>query len=98
MSKIVPSNVQLQNVSKMKAIVSSNKGFSKVISSNYRHLNIPDKNGDTKLVNVLTTAGNQIRVTTTTTSGMSHVNSYIFFFLLIHTIICIYMFIFYSDT
>ena len=70
-SKIVPSNVQLQNVSKMKAIVSSNKGFSKVISSNYRHLNIPDnKNGDTKLVNVLTTAGNQIRVTTTTTSAI----------------------------
>lgn len=62
--KIVPTNVQLQNVSKMKAIVSSNKGFSKVISNNYRHLNIPDKNGDAKLINVLTTSGNQIRVNT----------------------------------
>ncbi|XP_012153364.1 reduction in Cnn dots 1 isoform X2 [Megachile rotundata] len=69
-SKIVPSNIQLQNISKMKAIGSSNKGFSKVISSNYRHLNIPDKNGDTKLVNVLTTSGNQIRVTTTTTAAI----------------------------
>lgn len=62
--KIVPTNIQLQSVSKMKAIV-SNKGFPKVISNNYRH--VPDKNGDTKLVNVLTTSGNQIRVNTTTT-------------------------------
>ncbi|CAK9807759.1 KAT8 regulatory NSL complex subunit 3 [Anthophora quadrimaculata] len=68
--KIVPTNVQLQNVSKMKAIVSTNKGFSKVISNNYRHFNIPDKNGDTKLVNVLTTSGNQIRVNTPTTAAV----------------------------
>lgn len=67
--KVVPTNVQLQNVSKMKAIVSSNKGFSKVISNNYRHFNIPDKNGDAKLVNVLTTSGNQIRVNTQTAAG-----------------------------
>ncbi|XP_076650445.1 reduction in Cnn dots 1 [Halictus rubicundus] len=66
--KIVSANVQLQNVSKMKAIVSSGKGFSKVISNNYRHLNMPDKNGDAKLVNVLTSSGNQIRVTTPTTA------------------------------
>ncbi|XP_076229096.1 reduction in Cnn dots 1 isoform X2 [Nomia melanderi] len=66
--KIVPTNVQLQNVSKMKAIVSSGKGFSKVISNNYRHLNMPDKNGDAKLVNVLTTSGNQIRVATPNTA------------------------------
>ncbi|XP_061941748.1 KAT8 regulatory NSL complex subunit 3 isoform X2 [Apis cerana] len=68
--KIVSTNVQLQNVSKMKTIVSSNKGFSKVISNNYRHLNIPDKNGDTKLVNVLTTSGNQIRVNTLTAAAI----------------------------
>ncbi|OAD53272.1 KAT8 regulatory NSL complex subunit 3, partial [Eufriesea mexicana] len=68
--KIVPTNVQLQNMSKMKAIVSSSKGFSKVISNNYRHLNIPDKNGDTKLVNVLTTSGNQIRVNTSTAAAI----------------------------
>ncbi|XP_043265684.1 KAT8 regulatory NSL complex subunit 3 [Colletes gigas] len=68
--KIIPTNVQLQNVSKMKAIVSSSKGFSKVISNNYRHFNIPDKNGDAKLVNVLTTSGNQIRVNTPTTTAI----------------------------
>ncbi|XP_078053206.1 reduction in Cnn dots 1 [Augochlora pura] len=66
--KIVSTNVQLQNVSKMKALVSSGKGFSKVISNNYRHINMPDKNGDAKLVNVLTSSGNQIRVTTPTTA------------------------------
>ncbi|XP_054001417.1 KAT8 regulatory NSL complex subunit 3 [Hylaeus anthracinus] len=68
--KIIPTNMQLQNVPKMKAIVSSSKGFSKVISSNYRHFNIPDKNGDAKLVNVLTTSGNQIRVNTSTTTAI----------------------------
>ncbi|XP_043601170.1 KAT8 regulatory NSL complex subunit 3 [Bombus pyrosoma] len=68
--KIVSTNVQLQNMPKMKAIVSSGKGFSKVISNNYRHLNIPDKNGDTKLVNVLTSSGNQIRVNTSTAAVM----------------------------
>ncbi|XP_033362001.1 KAT8 regulatory NSL complex subunit 3 [Bombus vosnesenskii] len=68
--KIVSTNVQLQNMPKMKAIVSSGKGFSKVISNNYRHLNIPDKNGDTKLVNVLTSSGNQIRVNTSTAAAM----------------------------
>ncbi|CAL7938463.1 unnamed protein product [Xylocopa violacea] len=68
--KIVSTNVQLQNVSKMKAIVSSSKNFAKVVSHNYRHLNIPDKNGDTKLVNVLTTSGNQIRVNTSTAAAI----------------------------
>ncbi|KZC05900.1 KAT8 regulatory NSL complex subunit 3, partial [Dufourea novaeangliae] len=68
--KIIPTNVQLQNVSKMKAIVSSNKSFSKVISSNYRHLGIPDKNGDAKLLNVLSTSGNQIRVSTPTSAAI----------------------------
>ncbi|XP_071866848.1 reduction in Cnn dots 1 [Bombus fervidus] len=68
--KIVSTNVQLQNMPKMKAIVSSGKGFSKVISNNYRHLNIPDKNGDTKLVNVLTSSGNQIRVNTSTAAAL----------------------------
>ncbi|XP_017889717.1 KAT8 regulatory NSL complex subunit 3 [Ceratina calcarata] len=67
--KIV-SNVQLQNVSKMKTIVSSGKGFPKVISHNYRHLNIPDKSGDTKLVNVLTTSGSQIRVNTSNAAAI----------------------------
>jgi len=61
------STMPLQSVSKMKTIV-SNKSYSNIISSNYRHtqVNIPDKNGDAKLVNVFTTGGNQIRVTTTT--------------------------------
>ncbi|KAF3424383.1 hypothetical protein E2986_02217 [Frieseomelitta varia] len=68
--KIVSTSVQLQNVSKMKAIVSSSKNFSKVVSNNYRHLNIPDKNGDTKLVNVLTSSGNQIRVNTSTATAI----------------------------
>lgn len=96
--KIVSTNVQLQNVSKMKTIVSSNKGFSKVISNNYRHLNIPDKNGDTKLVNVLTTSGNQIRVNTLTAAGKFYIlfhyhyiyiyilyNVYVFSFIAIHS-------------
>ncbi|KAK1125190.1 hypothetical protein K0M31_006530 [Melipona bicolor] len=68
--KIVSTSVQLQNMSKMKAIVSSSKNFSKVVSNNYRHLNIPDKNGDTKLVNVLTSSGNQIRVNTSTATAI----------------------------
>lgn len=89
--KIVSTNVQLQNVSKMKTIVSSNKGFSKVISNNYRHLNIPDKNGDTKLVNVLTTSGNQIRVNTLTAAG----KFYIFFHY--HYMLYIYHYIIYID-
>ncbi|KAK2584394.1 hypothetical protein KPH14_006777 [Odynerus spinipes] len=59
------------NVPKMKAIVSTNKTFSKVISSNYRHTNIVDKNGDTKLINVLTTAGSQSRMNTLNTAGHS---------------------------
>lgn len=55
------SNVPLQNVSKMKTIVSSNKSYSNMIPNNYRQVNAPDKSGDAKLVNVFTT-GNQIRV------------------------------------
>lgn len=82
--KIVSTNVQLQNMPKMKAIVSSGKGFSKVISNNYRHLNIPDKNGDTKLVNVLTSSGNQIRVNTSTAAGTFYMKNY-FLFLFILT-------------
>ncbi|KAI4490645.1 hypothetical protein M0804_003589 [Polistes exclamans] len=65
MSNKIPkiiSNIPHLNVPKMKAIVSTNKTFSKVISSNYRHTNIVDKNGDTKLINVLTTGGNQSRM------------------------------------
>lgn len=61
--KIV-SNVPLQNVSKMKTIVASNKSYSNTISNNYRQVNMPDKGGDAKLVNVFTT-GNQIRVNAT---------------------------------
>ena len=76
--KIVSTSVQLQNMSKMKAIVSSSKNFSKVVS-NYRHLNIPDKNGDTKLVNVLTSSGNQIRVNTSTATGEFYIKNYILF-------------------
>lgn len=85
--KIVSTNVQLQNVSKMKTIVSSNKGFSKVLSNNYRHLNIPDKNGDTKLVNVLTTSGNQIRVNTLTAAGKFYIVSLSLYVLYIYIII-----------
>lgn len=59
------SNVPLQNVSKMKTIVSSNKSYSNVMSNNYRQINVADKSGDAKLVNVFTT-GNQIRVNTAT--------------------------------
>ncbi|KAL2718189.1 KAT8 regulatory NSL complex subunit 3 isoform X1 [Vespula squamosa] len=68
--KIISSNIPLQNVPKMKAIVSTNKTFSKVISSNYRHTNIIDKNGDTKLINVLTT-GNQSRINPLSAAGHS---------------------------
>lgn len=57
------SNVPLQNVSKMKTIVNSNKSYSNMVSSNYRQVNTPDKGGDAKLVNVFAT-GNQIRVNT----------------------------------
>ncbi|KAL6262880.1 hypothetical protein P5V15_005669 [Pogonomyrmex californicus] len=64
------SNVPLQNVSKMKTIVSSNKSYSNTISNNYRQVNTPDKSGDAKLVNVFTT-GNQIRVNATPTAGSS---------------------------
>ncbi|EZA55410.1 hypothetical protein X777_04371 [Ooceraea biroi] len=71
--KIVSTSVPLQNVSKMKTIVSSNKSYSNIIPSNYRHtqVNVPDKNGDAKLVNVFTEGGNQIRVTTTPGGGSS---------------------------
>jgi len=53
----------LQNVSKMKTIVSSNKSYSNMISNSYRQVNAPDKSGDAKLVNVFT-MGNQVRVNT----------------------------------
>lgn len=97
--KIVPTNVQLQNMSKMKAIVSSSKSFSKVISNNYRHLNIPDKNGDTKLVNVLTTSGNQIRVNTSTAAGEFYVKMiFSVSFLSSHMLYNIYLSFFYSNT
>ncbi|KMQ90286.1 kat8 regulatory nsl complex subunit 3-like isoform x1 protein, partial [Lasius niger] len=59
------SNVPLQNVSKIKTIVSTNKSYSNMISNNYRQVNVADKSGDAKLVNVFTT-GNQIRVNTAT--------------------------------
>ncbi|KAG7190135.1 hypothetical protein KM043_006267 [Ampulex compressa] len=72
MPKIIPTNVSLQNIPKMKAIVSTNRGFPKVISTNYRHLTLPDKNGDAKLVNVFTTAGNQIRVNASTTAAIQN--------------------------
>nr|XP_012222923.1 PREDICTED: KAT8 regulatory NSL complex subunit 3 isoform X1 [Linepithema humile]XP_012222924.1 PREDICTED: KAT8 regulatory NSL complex subunit 3 isoform X1 [Linepithema humile] len=62
------SNVALQGIPKMKTIVSSNKPYSNMISSNYRQVNIPDKNGDAKLVNIFTT-GNQIRVNTSSGAG-----------------------------
>jgi len=55
------SNVPLQNVPKIKTIVSSNKSYSNMISNNYR-VNTPDKSGDAKLV---FTTGNQIRVNAT---------------------------------
>lgn len=89
--KIVSTNVQLQNVSKMKTIVSSNKGFSKVISNNYRHLNIPDKNGDTKLVNVLTTSGNQIRVNTLTAAGKFYILFH-YHYMLLYILYILYIF------
>lgn len=60
------SNVSMQNVSKMKTMVSSNKSYSNMVSNNYRQVSTPDKNGDAKLVNVFTT-GNQIRVNATAT-------------------------------
>lgn len=81
--KIVSTSVQLQNMSKMKAIVSSSKNFSKV-SNNYRHLNIPDKNGDTKLVNVLTSSGNQIRVNTSTATGELYIKNISLYFCCIY--------------
>ncbi|XP_050448837.1 KAT8 regulatory NSL complex subunit 3 isoform X1 [Cataglyphis hispanica] len=62
------SNVPLQNVSKMKTIVSSNKSYSNVMSNNYRQVNVAEKSGDAKLVNVFTT-GNQIRVNTAAGAG-----------------------------
>ncbi|XP_011875794.1 PREDICTED: KAT8 regulatory NSL complex subunit 3 [Vollenhovia emeryi] len=64
------SNVALPNASKLKTLVSSNKSYSSVVSNNYRQASTPDKNGDTKLVNVFAT-GNQIRVNTTPTAGSS---------------------------
>ncbi|XP_018361440.1 PREDICTED: KAT8 regulatory NSL complex subunit 3 isoform X2 [Trachymyrmex cornetzi] len=54
----------LQNVSKMKTMVSSNKSYSNMISNSYRQVSASDKSGDAKLVNVFTT-GNQVRVNTT---------------------------------
>lgn len=64
------SNVPLQSVPKMKTIVSSNKSHSNTISSNYKQVNVPDKNGDAKLVNIFTTGGNQIRVNTSSGGKM----------------------------
>jgi len=65
--KIV-SNVPLQNVPKIKTIVSSNKSYSNMISNNYRQVNTPDKSGDAKLV---FTTGNQIRVNATPTGKIN---------------------------
>lgn len=65
------SNVPLQNVTKMKTIASASKSYSNVMSNNYRQINVADKSGDAKLVNVFT-AGNQIRVNTAT-AGKIHV-------------------------
>ncbi|XP_018316265.1 KAT8 regulatory NSL complex subunit 3 [Mycetomoellerius zeteki] len=60
----------LQNISKMKTIVSSNKSYSNMVSNNYRQVSAPDKSGDAKLVNVFTT-GNQVRVNTASAAGNS---------------------------
>lgn len=54
------SNIPLQNAPKIKTIMSTNKSYSNV-TNNYRQVNVADKSGDAKLVNVFTT-GNQIRV------------------------------------
>ncbi|KAG5316423.1 KANL3 protein, partial [Acromyrmex insinuator] len=68
MPKIISN--PLQNVSKMKTIVSSNKSYSNMISNSYRQVSAPDKSGDAKLVNVFTT-GNQVRVNTASAAGNS---------------------------
>ena len=60
----------LQNVSKMKTIVSSNKSYSNMISNSYRQVSTPDKSGDAKLVNVFTT-GNQVRVNTASAGNIN---------------------------
>ncbi|KAL0118088.1 hypothetical protein PUN28_009039 [Cardiocondyla obscurior] len=62
------SNLPLQNISKMKTIVSPNKSYSNIVSSNFRHVNTLDKSGDTKLVNVFA-SGNQIKVNATPTGS-----------------------------
>ncbi|XP_012278162.1 KAT8 regulatory NSL complex subunit 3 isoform X2 [Orussus abietinus] len=62
-SKLVSTEVSPQSsTSKMKTIVPGSKGFAKMTSSGYKHVNITDKVGETKLVNVLTTGGSQVRV------------------------------------
>lgn len=68
--KIV-SNIPLQGVSKIKTLVPTYTPITNVISHNYRQMNVPDKSGDTKLMSVFTTSGNQIRVNTATGGKLS---------------------------
>lgn len=60
----ISTNVSLQGVSKIKTIVPSNKTLSNVIPHNYKQVNVSDKSGDAKLMNVFSASGNQIRVNT----------------------------------
>ncbi|XP_012268871.2 KAT8 regulatory NSL complex subunit 3 [Athalia rosae] len=69
-SKMMPTNASPQSAVKMKTVMSANKGFSKVMNSSYKHINITDRGGEAKLVNVLTTAGNQVRVSASSAAAL----------------------------
>lgn len=69
MPKMMATNSSPQSTAKTKTVMSTNKSFSKVMTSSYKHINITDKGGEAKLVNVLTTSGNQVRVSASTAAG-----------------------------
>lgn len=70
MPKMMPTtNVSPQNTQRIKPVMSNKQSFPKVVGNNYKHINITDKGGEAKLVNVLTTAGNQVRVSASTAAG-----------------------------
>ncbi|XP_066599701.1 KAT8 regulatory NSL complex subunit 3 [Prorops nasuta] len=71
-SKIVTAGVPIQNISKMKAVMSANKSLTKMISSGYRKVNGPEKGGDTKML--LKTTQNQVKVNTLSSMGHGNVN------------------------
>ncbi|XP_015524390.1 KAT8 regulatory NSL complex subunit 3 isoform X1 [Neodiprion lecontei] len=70
MPKMMATNTSPQSSSKLKTVMTTSKNFSKTVTSSYKHINITDKGGEAKLVNVLTTAGNQVRVSASTAAAM----------------------------